>query len=140
MFNYAPQELWIKPRVRYTVFMVVGLYRLRYQSGYAAFIKFDELAQIATTHQPQLIAIGAPLCLPLGLCCLEATCSCDFAIPARKGRLLELELSRMGISCFFTNKGSIIRTLIYRGIALSQQLRDLGFVWHATHTGARRLY
>ncbi len=92
-----------------------------------SFSEDDELAQIAMTHQPQLIAIGAPLCLPLGLCCLEATCACDFAIPSRKGRLLELELSRMGISCFFTNKGSIIRSLIYRGISLSQQLRDSGF-------------
>ena len=33
----------------------------------------------------------------------------------------------MGISCFFTNKGSIIRNLIYRGISLSQRLRNLGF-------------
>ena len=87
----------------------------------------DELAEMAQSHQPGLIAIGAPLGLPLGLCCLETTCSCDFALPQRKGRLLELELSRMGISCFFTNKGSIIRNLIYRGIALSGRLRGLGF-------------
>ena len=65
--------------------------------------------------------------LPLGLCCLEPSCDCNFAVPHRKGRLLELELSRMGISCFFTNKGSIIRNLIYRGISLNQQLRSLGF-------------
>ena len=91
-----------------------------------SFSKDDELAQIATANQRSFIAIGAPLCLPLGLCCLEATCACDFAIPARKGRLLELELSRMGISCFFTNKGSIIRKLIYRGITLSNELKALG--------------
>jgi len=86
-----------------------------------------ELTQVAQFHQPQLIAIGAPLCLPLGLCCLETTCTCEFEVAQRKGRLLELELSRMGISCFFTNKGSIIRNLIYRGIGLSRRLRDLGF-------------
>jgi predicted nuclease with RNAse H fold len=40
---------------------------------------------------------------------------------------LELELARMGISCFFTSKGSIIRSLIYRGIKLSRQLTGLGF-------------
>ena len=91
------------------------------------FAEDDELAQIVEKHQPELISIGAPLCLPLGLCCLETSHSCDFAVPQRKGRLLELELSRMGISCFFTNKGSIIRNLIYRGIALSQRLRGLGF-------------
>jgi len=33
----------------------------------------------------------------------------------------------MGISCFFTNKGSIIRSLIYRGIALKERLQGLGF-------------
>ena len=92
-----------------------------------AFAEDAELAQIAQSHQPDLIAIGAPLGLPLGFCCLEPPCSCDFALPQRKGRLLELELSRMGISCFFTNKGSIIRNLIYRGIALSARLRGLGF-------------
>lgn len=87
----------------------------------------DELAKIAQDDKPQLISIGAPLGLPLGLCCLETSCSCDFSIPQRKGRLLELELSRMGISCFFTNKGSIIRNLIYRGISLRQRLQGLGF-------------
>ena len=87
----------------------------------------DELAEMAQSHQPELIAIGAPLGLPLGLCCLETTCQCDFAVPQRKGRLLELELSRMGISCFFTNKGSIIRNLIYRGVELSGRLRGMGF-------------
>ena len=87
----------------------------------------DEVAQIAQDQNPELISIGAPLSLPLGLCCLETSCSCEFAVPQRKGRLLELELSRMGISCFFTNKGSIIRNLIYRSISLSQRLRGLGF-------------
>jgi len=87
----------------------------------------DELAELAQEQKPELISIGAPLGLPLGLCCLETSCSCDFSVPQRKGRLLELELSRMGISCFFTNKGSIIRNLIYRGISLSQRLREMGF-------------
>ena len=86
-----------------------------------------ELVEIAQSHQPQLIVIGAPLGLPLGLHCLETSCQCSFAVPQRKGRLLELELSRMGISCFFTSKGSIIRGLIYRGMGLSRQLRELGF-------------
>ena len=86
-----------------------------------------ELVQLAQSHHPEFIAIGAPLGLPSGLCCLEMSCSCEFEIPQRKGRLLELELSRMGISCFFTNKGSIIRNLIYRSIALSHRLRGLGF-------------
>ena len=32
----------------------------------------------------------------------------------------------MGTSCFYTNKGSIIRELIYRGIRLSKTLREAG--------------
>ena len=100
------------------------------KSNLAFMDSFDEdveLTQFAQSHQPQLIAIGAPLGLPLGLDCLETTCTCEFEYSQRKGRLLELELSRMGISCFFTNKGSIIRNLIYRGIGLSRRLRELGF-------------
>ena len=92
-----------------------------------SFSEDDELADMAREHQPDLISIGAPLGLPSGLCCLETSCSCNFALSQRKGRLLELELSRMGISCFFTNKGSIIRNLIYRGVALSRRLRELNF-------------
>ena len=106
---------------------VVGLEEHSTIAFMNSFSEDNELAEMAQSHQPELIAIGAPLGLPLGLCCLETTCSCDFALPQRKGRLLELELSRMGISCFFTNKGSIIRNLIYRGIELSGRLRGLGF-------------
>ncbi len=106
---------------------VVALDEQSSVSFLSAFNEDEELAEIAQSQQPELIAIGAPLGLPLGLCCLEPSCDCNFAVPHRKGRLLELELSRMGISCFFTNKGSIIRNLIYRGISLNQQLRSLGF-------------
>lgn len=93
----------------------------------STFSEDDELLQIAETCQPELIAIGTPLGLPEGLCCLEPDCQCRFSAPDKKGRQLELELSRMGISCFFTNKGSIIRKLIYRGIKLSRQLAQEGF-------------
>ena len=86
----------------------------------------SELFQMGQTHQPSLIAIGAPLSLPAGLCCLETTCSCQTISPQKKGRQAELELSRMGISCFFTNKRSIIRTLIYRSIDISHQLTERG--------------
>jgi predicted nuclease with RNAse H fold len=87
----------------------------------------DEIVQIAETLQPSLIAIGTPLGLPDGLCCLETTCDCKSHRPQQKGRQLELELAQMGISCFFTSKGSIIRKLIYRAIGLRQRLQKLGF-------------
>ena len=86
----------------------------------------SELFEMGQTHQPSLIAIGAPLSLPTGLCCLETTCSCQTETLQKKGRQAELELSRMGISCFFTNKRSIIRTLIYRGIDISRKLTEQG--------------
>ncbi len=86
-----------------------------------------ELLEMVQAHQPKYIAIGAPLGLPAGLCCLEASCSCEVAGPQKKGRQLEMELARMGISCFFTNKRSIIRNLIYRGIELNRQLSELGY-------------
>ena len=87
----------------------------------------SELIDLVIKVNPDLIAIGAPLNLPSGFCCLDQSCDCRFSIPGRKGRLLELELAKMGISCFYTNKGSIIRELIYRGIRLSEDLRTRGY-------------
>ena len=91
-----------------------------------SFHEDQELVEIAREYQPSLIAIGTPLGLPDGLCCLEPTCQCRFNAPQKKGRQSELELARMGISCFFTNKGSIIRKLIYRGIQLYRELSAQG--------------
>ena len=87
----------------------------------------SELTDLVDEVQPDFVAIGAPLNLPSGFCCLDQSCDCRFSIPGRKGRLLELELAKMGISCFYTNKGSIIRELIYRGIRLSQELTAKGY-------------
>ena len=87
----------------------------------------SDLLEMAESYQPVLIAIGAPLGLPAGLCCLETTCSCEPRDPHQKGRHSELELARMGISCFFTNKRSIISTSIYRAISLSNELVKQGY-------------
>ena len=92
-----------------------------------SFYEDIELMMLVDDLRPDLVAIGAPLNLPSGFCCLDQSCDCRFSVPDRKGRLLELELAKMGISCFYTNKGSIIRELIYRGILLSQNLRDAGY-------------
>ena len=92
-----------------------------------SFYEDIELMKLVDDLRPDLVAIGAPLNLPSGFCCLDQSCDCRFSVPGRKGRLLELELAKMGISCFYTNKGSIIRELIYRGILLSQNLRDAGY-------------
>jgi len=91
-----------------------------------SFYEDSEFLKMLDDISPDLVAIGAPLNLPSGFCCLDQACSCHFSVPNRKGRLLELELAKMGISCFYTNKGSIIRELIYRGIFLSKTLREAG--------------
>ena len=92
----------------------------------ASFYEDNELIKLVDDLRPDLVAIGAPLNLPSGFCCLDQSCDCRFSVSDRKGRLLELELAKMGISCFYTNKGSIIRDLIYRGILLSKILREAG--------------
>lgn len=84
------------------------------------------LLDLTERFQPAIIAIGSPLSLPDGLCCLEPGCACQLTSSSRKGRQAELELARMGISCFFTNKGSIIRRIIYRAIQLNRELESLG--------------
>ena len=99
-------------------------------SNVVFFSNFDtdtQMQEMVQSCQPDLIAFGAPLGLPQGLCCLETDCGCSFANPQRKGRQSEIELASLGISCFYTSKGSIIRNLIYRSIQLSGQLGRLGY-------------
>ena len=91
-----------------------------------AFQDYDELLAALEKHQPTLVAIDAPLCLPQGLCCLEEGCSCVL-YQGRKGRVSEMELARMGIGCFYTTKRSIIKRLIYRGVWLRNNLINRGY-------------
>jgi len=90
--------------------------------------KTDEaLLEIISKMQPELVALGTPLSLPKGMCCLDKQCPCESENRERKGRQCEIELAQMGISCFFTSKGSIISRLIYRGIKIRKDIEDLGF-------------
>ena len=99
--------------------------------GYAldisSFGNNTQLLEIAEHWKPELIAIGSPLSLPAGLDCLEPSCKCELESPEMKGRRAELELATVRISCFLTNKSSIVPSLIYRGIELHAQLRKLGY-------------
>lgn len=94
-----------------------------------SFTRDSTLLQIVEGLNPKLIAIGSPVSLPVGLDCLELSCRCEMEFPERKGRLAEQELSQMDIACFTINKRwpAGIRTLIYRGIRLSNELRKLGY-------------
>jgi predicted nuclease with RNAse H fold len=72
-------------------------------------------------YSPQVIAIDAPLSLPLGLCCLEESCPCQPNFP-RKNRQCDQELRQQGIPCYPTSKKTFIKDLIYRGIELKTSI------------------
>ena len=72
------------------------------------FSNFDtdtQMQEMAQSCQPDLIAFGAPLGLPQGLCCLETDCDCSFAIPQRKGRQSEIELAKPGNKLLLHQQG-----------------------------------
>jgi predicted nuclease with RNAse H fold len=85
----------------------------------------EEIVAFVEAHRPALVAIDAPLSLPLGLCCLEETCSCQPVSP-RKGRQCERKLSALGIGCYYTTKRSIIKGMVYRAISLKAMLEKQG--------------
>ena len=86
----------------------------------------EEIISLAEELRPTLVAIDAPLSLPLGLCCLEESCPCH-PISAGSGRQCERELSALGIGCYYTTKRSIIKGMVYRAIALKDRLEGRGF-------------
>ena len=90
-----------------------------------SFRTFDELLEAMDGQKPSLIAIDAPLTLPLGLDCLEESCPCS-AVMNPKGRLAEVALAHMGIGLFFTTKRSIIKSLVYRGMEFYRDLTGRG--------------
>jgi predicted nuclease with RNAse H fold len=103
---------------------------LNHQSQLVHLASFNtdcELLQLAGSYQPTLIAIGSPLSLPTGLADLEPSANTRAAPPENRGRQLERELASIGISCFFTGRGSVIRQLIYRGIGLKGELHLRGY-------------
>jgi len=84
-------------------------------------IKNRDIINVLDFYSPQIIAIDAPLSLPLGLCCLEESCSCQPKFP-RKNRQCDQELRRQGIPCYPTSKKTFIKELIYRGIELKTSI------------------
>jgi len=92
--------------------------------GFAA--KDSDIIAMANLYSPQVIAIDAPLSLPLGLCCLEESCGCQ-PTAGRKSRQCDQELRQQGIPCYPTSKKTFIKGLIYRGIELKNNLCQQGF-------------
>jgi predicted nuclease with RNAse H fold len=72
-------------------------------------------------YSPQVVAIDAPLSLPLGLCCLEQHCRCQ-SKSSRKNRQCDQELRRQRIACYPTTKKTFIKDLIYRGTELKNSI------------------
>jgi len=90
---------------------------------FAGSLRHDtDMLAAAICERPRLVAIDAPLSLPEGLCCLEERCGCE---PSRlNGRECERTLAGLGIPCYFTTKRSIIKQMVYRGIALKSLLAE----------------
>ena len=80
-----------------------------------------DIVTLLNFYSPQVIAIDAPLSLPLGLCCLEESCPCKPKFP-RKNRQCDQELRQQGIPCYPTSKKTFIKDLIYRGIELKASI------------------
>lgn len=88
------------------------------QPVYIGFIaRNSDIVALLKFFSPQVVAIDAPLSLPLGLCCLEETCSCKPA-SSSKNRQCDRELRRLGIRYYPTTKKTFIKDLIYRGMKL----------------------
>jgi hypothetical protein len=73
----------------------------------------------------KLVALDSPLGFPVGMCCLEESCSCA-PEDGRKGRACERELMKVGISSYFTTKKTIIKRMIYQAIQWKQCLEHRG--------------
>jgi predicted nuclease with RNAse H fold len=87
--------------------------------------KNSDIIAILKFHSPQVIAIDAPITLPLGLYSPEQNPSCQATSPL-KGRACERELAMLGIPCYFTTEKSIIKEMVYRGIELKNKLCQMG--------------
>lgn len=85
----------------------------------------DDIVAAVSISGSQVVAIDAPLSLPLGLCCLEEGCDCQ-QVARWKGRWCEQELARKAAPCYFTTKKSIIKRMVYRGIRLKERLNNQG--------------
>jgi len=94
----------------------------RSQLVYLGFLVSNrDIVTLLSFYSPQVIAIDAPLSLPLGLCCLEDSCSCQPRF-SRKYRQCDEELRQQGIPCYPTSKRTFIKDLIYRGIELKTSI------------------
>ena len=80
-----------------------------------------DIVALLDYYSLQVIAIDAPLSLPLGLCCLEETCPCQPKFLTRN-RQCDRELRRQRIPCYPISKKAFAKDLVYRGIELKTSI------------------
>jgi predicted nuclease with RNAse H fold len=85
----------------------------------------QEILSLARRVRPVYVAVDAPLSLPRGMCCLEISCPCT-AEAADGLRAAEREVIGRGFGLFRTTKRSVIKGLVYRGMALRRCLGEAG--------------
>lgn len=108
---------------RPSAFAVLGSDGAFLESGTAA--SGQDILKKVLDLRARLVGMDCPLGLPAGLCCLEERCDCAPTSPL-KGREGERELARRGIPCYFTTKRSIIKAMVYRGMALKRSMEGYG--------------
>jgi predicted nuclease with RNAse H fold len=87
-------------------------------------VENSDIIALMNFYSPEVIAIDAPLSLPLGLCCLEENCSCQPQFPTRKNRQCDQKLRQQGIPCYPTSKKTFIKDLIVRGMKLKTAIAN----------------
>jgi len=90
----------------------------------------DEILRLVDGSRARVVAIDAPLALPIGRHCLGEHCR-----GREHFRACDLALRRMGIRFFPISLGPM-RTLTRRGISLRKKLEDLGVDAIETYPGA----
>jgi len=103
----------------------------RSQLVYLGFLtKNRDIVALLNFYSPEVIAIDAPLSLPVGLCCLDKSYPCHPELPG-KNRQCDQELRQQGIPCYPATKKTFIKDLIYRSSALKTMIsRKVGWQSH----------
>ena len=94
--------------------------------GFPSVLTDDDLLAALAELGAAVVAVDSPLALPTGFCCLEESCSCA-PVDGAVGRSAERALIKLGIPCFWTTKRTIIKSMIYRAIALKARLERNGY-------------
>lgn len=96
----------------------------------------DVLMGVVMDFCPKLVAIDAPLTLPLGRCCLRSDCSCRLNV-IQKGRACERILAAAGISIYFPT--AWVSDLVNRGLELAERCRRLGLSYIEVYPYATKI-